>query len=78
MTYKTRYTFWPLKWINWDHNELEQYVRRNSLRISNFKMDSPPKDEQELTRVVHFLNVQVLKGDGRVLDGRDIERCHCG
>ena len=40
-------------------------------------MDSTPKDEQELTRcVVHFLNIQVLKGEDRVPDGRDIERCH--
>ena len=61
------------------HNELEQYGRRNSLRINNLKFDGsggPPQNEEQLTRaVLHFLNSEVLKGD-RKLDVPDIERCH--
>ena len=62
------------------HNELEQYRRRNSLRINNFVLDTPVENEHELTRrVLYFLNFLYtagLKGVCRVLDERDIERCH--
>ena len=61
------------------HNELEQYERRNSLRINNLKFDGPggpPQNEEQLTRaVLHFFNNEVLKGN-RKLDVPDIERCH--
>ena len=57
-------------------NNLEQYGRRNSLRLNNFTPPSPPVDEQDLTNsVCTFLNRKVLKG-ARPLDVRDIERCH--
>ena len=61
------------------HNELEQYGRRNSLRIINLKFDGSDglqQNEEQLTRaVLHFLNSEVLKGD-RKLDVPDIDRCH--
>ena len=64
----------------YSHNELEQYRRRNSLRINNFVLDTPVENEHELTRcVLYFLNFLYtagLKGVCRVLDERDIERCH--
>ena len=60
-------------------NELEQYERRNSLRINNLKLNGPtgpPRDEQQLTSaVVYFFNTAVLKGDSKLTD-QDIERCH--
>ena len=63
--------------LRFSHNELEQYGHRNSLRINDFVLDTPVENEHELTRrVLYFLNTAVLKGVGRVLDERDIERCH--
>ena len=60
-----------------NHNQLEQYWRRNSLRINKLVLESPTDNELDLTRrVLRFLNTPVLKGEGRVLDLRDIERCH--
>ena len=56
-------------------NDLEQYGRRNSLRISNFKFD-PKQSEAELTqKVVSFVN-DILLTDGPPLDIIDVERCH--
>ena len=57
-------------------NDLEQYGRRNSIRINNLKLLAPPKDEADLTKTVtHFLNEMVLK-DARPLRTNDIDRCH--
>ena len=57
-------------------NNLEQYGRRNSLRLNNFVPPTTPNDEQDLiSSVCAFLNRKVLKGI-RPLDVRDIERCH--
>ena len=57
-------------------NNLEQYGRRNSIKLNNFKLISPPKDEHDLSNsVCRFLNENVLK-DARPLVVRDIERCH--
>lgn len=65
--------------LKFDINELEQYGRRNSLRINNLKLDSPmgpPNNEQALTTaVVQFLNTAVLKSAGNLAES-DIERCH--
>ena len=61
------------------HNELEQYGRRNSLRINNMIFRGPrgpPQDERSLTlSVLDFLNSDILKGE-HILVERDIERCH--
>ena len=57
-------------------NNLEQYGRRNSIRINNFKVPAPPADELELTKhVVSFLNKRILH-DTKPSDLRDVERCH--
>lgn len=60
-------------------NDLEQYGRRNSIRINNLKLEGvngPPSNERDLTSaVLYFLNTAVLKGDGKLTE-RDIERCH--
>ena len=60
------------------NNDLEQYGRRNSIRINNMIFDgpSPPADEQSLTlSVLNFINSDILK-DVNPLFERDIERCH--
>ena len=61
------------------HNELEQYGRRNSLRIINMKFRGPrgpPQDERTLTRsALDFLNSDVLKGKHTLVE-HVIERCH--
>ena len=60
-------------------NDLEQYGRRNYIRIKNFKVDSPlgpPSNEQEMTAAMaNFLNTAVFKGDSKLTE-RDIERYH--
>ncbi|MCG8049149.1 MAG: hypothetical protein N0E48_26695 [Candidatus Thiodiazotropha endolucinida] len=60
-------------------NDLEQYGRRNSLRINNLDLSGPsgpPANEEALTSaVVYFVNTAVLKGSGK-LSNSDIERCH--
>ena len=57
-------------------NDLEQYGRRNSVRLNNYRSIIPPKDEEDLTKsVMHYLNANVLR-DARPLQLRDIERCH--
>lgn len=57
-------------------NNLEQYGRRSSVRINNFKPMGPPGDENGLSDSVRkFLNDTVLK-DVRPLEARDLERCH--
>lgn len=65
--------------LRFSHNELEQYGRRNSLRINNLKFEglsSPPRDEEQLAdATLRFLNSVVLTGDQK-LDLSDIERCH--
>ena len=62
--------------VKYDLNDLEQYGRRNSIRLNNYKPTMPARDEEELTKsVVYFLNESVLR-DARPLQIRDIERCH--
>ena len=57
-------------------NNLEQYGRRNSIRIHNFKPDHPSEDEYDMSDMVrNFLNTTILR-ETRPLDIRDIERCH--
>ena len=57
-------------------NDLEQYGRRNSLRLNNFIPTTPTTDEHDLANsVCNFLNQKVLKG-ANPLNVRDIERCH--
>ena len=57
-------------------NNLEQYGRRNSIRINNLKVPAPLADELDLTKhVVSFLNKRILH-DTKPLDLRDVERCH--
>ena len=59
-------------------NDLEQYGRRNSLRINNLKLNCNG-EEPDLTRaVVNFLNSVVLidDRDGFKLAASDVERCH--
>ena len=59
-------------------NDLEQYGRRNSLRINNLKLNYNG-EEPDLTRaVVNFLNSVVLidDKDGFKLAASDVERCH--
>ena len=61
------------------HKELEEYMRRNSLRINNMVLGGsldPPKKEGVLTvSVLDFINRDVLKGEHTLVE-RDIERCH--
>lgn len=62
--------------LRYEVNDLEQYGRRNSIRLNNFKLIITPKSEEELTEcVMNFLNESVLQY-GRPLEMRDIERCH--
>ena len=57
-------------------NNLEQYGRRKSIRIHNFKPDHPSEDEYDMSDMVrNFLNTTILR-ETRPLDIRDIERCH--
>lgn len=57
-------------------NDLEQYGRRNSIRLNNFSSTLPLKDEEQITRsVLRYLNANVLRDD-RPLQMQDIERCH--
>ena len=59
-------------------NNLGQYGRRNSLRVNNFKLSTPHKDESDLINTMAtYLNGNVL-ADDRPLKSRDIERCHFG
>ena len=47
--------------VKLDLNDLEQYRRRNSIRLNNYKPTMPAKDKEELTKaVIHFLNKNVL------------------
>ena len=47
-----------------------------SLRVNNFKLSTPPKDESDLINTMAiYLNENVL-ADDRPLESRDIERCH--
>ncbi len=61
-------------------NDLEQYGRRNNLRISNmFLGSSKVLTEREVTqRTVDFINQSVLKaGDGDTpITANDVDRCH--
>lgn len=62
-------------------NELEQYSRRNSLRLYNLPIPDDVSTEQQLTELVlRFINSNVLKlstsSDPAVLTSHDIERCH--
>lgn len=65
--------------LKWGLDDLEQYGRRNSLRINNLQLERPFDkfgNEREFTRsVLNFLNRVILKGQG-VLQESDIERCH--
>lgn len=57
-------------------NDLEQYGRRNSIRLNNFSPPTIPKSEDQLTDVVtQFLNEKVLK-DAGPLRNREIGRAH--
>ena len=57
-------------------NDLEQYGRRNSIRLNSYSSIMPPKDEVDLNKsVMHYLNANVLR-DARPLRLREIERCH--
>ena len=59
-----------------DLNDLEQYGRRNSIRLNNYISILPLKDEEQIIKsVVHYLNANVLRGD-KPLQLKDIERCH--
>lgn len=61
-------------------NDLEQYGRRNNLRISNMSLDQPGATEREITEnTVKFLNENVLKISGTTqtpMTADDIDRCH--
>ena len=67
-----------------DLNDLQQYGRRNSLRINNFPTKGTPDEFQLTDQVCHFINSSVFKIDmlGDVSDSScritpdDIERCH--
>ena len=63
--------------VSLDMNHLEQYGRRNSLRISNFAYDKDKNmSEPVLTAdVVGFLNDKVLPETSKILTS-DVERCH--
>ena len=59
-----------------DLNDLEQYGRRNSIRLNNYISILPLKDEEQIIKsFVHYLNANVLRGD-KPLQLKDIERCH--
>ena len=57
-------------------NNLEQCGRRNSLRINNYRLLSPPADELDLSyTIAKYLDENILY-DTKPLETRDIERCH--
>lgn len=62
-------------------NDLEQYSRRNSLRLYNLPVPDDISTEQQLTDLVlRFINCNILKlsnsSDPTALTSLDIERCH--
>ncbi|MEW8544146.1 MAG: hypothetical protein AB2693_11485 [Candidatus Thiodiazotropha sp.] len=62
-------------------NDLEQYSRRNSLRLYNLPVPDDVTSEEQLTDiVVRFINANVLKlsnsTDPEAIVSQDIERCH--
>lgn len=62
-------------------NDLEQYSRRNSLRLYNLPVPDDITTEQQLTDLVlRFINCNILKlsnsSDPTALTSLDIERCH--
>jgi len=62
-----------------DMNKLEQYGRRNSIRIINMKLDeTKDKSETELKEeVANFINDSMFPGsDDKPISPRDIDRCH--
>ena len=61
--------------VKLSNNDLNQYGRRNSIRLSNIKID-PDLPESDITKeVTAFLNSKILPGDKQVRE-TDIERCH--
>ena len=76
LEYSNDYLMFEMDSLKSEINNLEQYGRRNSLRLNNFTPTTPPVDEYDLANsVCTFLNRKVLKG-ASPLDVRDIERCH--
>ena len=70
-------------------NNIEQYGRRNSLRINNLRINANVKTEDEMIEVVtHFMNNHVLVQDTSIMGAAaslnqldpispsDVERCH--
>ena len=59
------------------HNDLEQYGRRNSLRVSNMVFNSNAlTSEDTLTQhMVSFINKSILKSPQQI-KLEDVERCH--
>ena len=56
-------------------NDLEQYSRRNSIRISNFKVINKLPESELKTQVISFFNNSMLKNLTQ-LTVSDIDRCH--
>ena len=56
-------------------NEIELYGRRNSIRISNFKVDKKVPESELKTRVISFINNSMLQNLTQ-LKISDIDRCH--
>ena len=65
--------------LKWGLDDLEQYGRRNSIRINNLKLvqsfDSFDNEYDFTQEVLNFINEIVLKGQPP-LEMKDIERCH--
>ena len=67
-----------------DLNDLQQYGRRNSIRLNNFHPEGTPNEHELTNQVCLFLNTSVLKLDmsdditdyDKRLMPEDIERCH--
>ena len=69
-----------------DLNDLQQYGRRNSLRLNNFPTKGTPSEFELTDQVCHFINSSVFKLDmlhvgdisetGCHIRPDDIERCH--
>ncbi len=61
-------------------NDLEQYGRRNNLRVSNMTLSPQDVNESDITkRTVEFINENVLKvesGGLAEISADDIDRCH--
>ena len=64
-----------VKSLSMASNDLEQYGRRNSIRISNFKADNKLPETELKTQVTAFLNNNVLKNSTQLTES-DIDRCH--